>query len=156
MTKNIPLTQGQVAIVDDNDFVELSEYNWYFHHGYAVRRGPRPIKKMIPMQVHLMNPENGNVVDHINGNKLDNTKLNLRVCTVRQNHANTSIRSDNTSGYKGVSFDKFRNKFAASLSCDGKCHHAGRYETAEEAARAYDDCAKRYFGEFAKLNFPDD
>jgi hypothetical protein len=99
-------------------------------------------------------------VDHINGNPLDNRKENLRVCTHSENHQNRKTRSDSRSGYKGVSLSKDGLTIMAYIGVPGTNGKGriglGSFKTLEEAARAYDAKAKELFGEFARLNFPDE
>lgn len=150
MTKEISLTKGFVAIVDDEDFEWLNNYTWaYCTNGYTTTTVYR--KKKVYM--HRMIMGDGNEIDHVNGNRLDNRRSNLRFCTHAENCRNSSIRSDNTSGYVGVSFDKSRNKWEAYINLDGNRRHLGRFETPGEAAFAYDRAAKELHGEFAYLNF---
>lgn len=94
------------------------------------------------------------VVDHKNLNTSDDRWQNLRLATHGQNHANAPVRKNNTSGYKGVCFLKKRRRWAASIAPNRKHIRLGQFPTAEEAARAYDAAAIKYFGEFARLNFP--
>jgi hypothetical protein len=94
-------------------------------------------------------------VDHINRCKLDNRRANLRAATNRQNLGNMGLLRSNTSGFRGVSWRKRRQKWEASISVDGRNIFLGHFTDKAEAARAYDDAAKRSFGEFARLNFPD-
>lgn len=91
-------------------------------------------------------------VDHINKNKLDNRKINLRLCTHSQNMANKELRSTNTSGYKGVIWYKPTKKWRATIKAQGKFYHLGYYRTKEAAALAYNKKALEVFGEFAHLN----
>jgi hypothetical protein len=93
-------------------------------------------------------------VDHANGNGLDNRRCNLRLATDTQNAQNRGLRSDNSSGFKGVSRDKQRQAWVAYISDGPRQRRLGRYSDREEAARAYDDAAIQLFGEFARLNFP--
>lgn len=95
-------------------------------------------------------------VDHINGNKLDNRKKNLRLATNQQNQYNVGLRKDNTSGYKGVSWYKKGKKWHAAIRNGNKSIHLGYFKTAVEAARAYDKAAVEFFGEYAYLNFPEE
>jgi len=94
----------------------------------------------------------GRRVDHINGNGLDNRRSNLRIATSQQNNRNRKICNLNTSGFKGVRLD--RNKWRADIRIDGKRKNLGRFVNPEAAAAAYDEAARKYFGEFATLNFP--
>src|SRR5690606_19356654 len=91
-------------------------------------------------------------VDHIDGNSLNNSKANLRVCNHSQNQANARLRTDNTSGYKGVSFLASNNVWVASIKIRGKQTYIGRFNTPETAALAYNEAAIRLHGEFARLN----
>jgi len=102
----------------------------------------------------ILNPPAGITIDHINGNGLDNRRENLRLAGRGQNQCNRGKQSNNTSGFKGVTWHKNLNKWEAGISISGKRYHVGFYKTPEAAARAYDDAAKKYHGEFARLNFP--
>lgn len=92
------------------------------------------------------------VVDHIDGNSLNNNPLNLRESTRSQNSMNMKVPSDNTTGYKGVTYDKSRSKYMVQISHGGIRVNGGRFNTAKEAALAYNELAKKYHGEFAKIN----
>jgi len=96
----------------------------------------------------------GEVVDHINGDTLDNRRSNLRVCSRAENLWNAGKRRHNTSGFKGVCFDKRDGRWYARIRAVGRVHDLGRYKTAEEAAMAYDAKAAELHGPFARLNFP--
>lgn len=95
------------------------------------------------------------VIDHINGNGLDNRRENLRICTVSQNAMNRTRQRNNKTGFKGVSYDRVRKKFKACIHLDGKTKHLGMFLDSKEAALAYDSAAVQFFGKFAVLNFPD-
>lgn len=152
--KRIPLTQGKYAIVDDEDFEELSKVRWYYDYRYAARNLPRcnKIQRTIRMHQVVMQTPKGMDTDHINGNKLDNRRENLRICARSQNHANKNKLSNNTSGFKGVTFDKRLQKWLAQIYIQNKKIYIGVFEKTEDAARAYNKAAKKYFGKFAKLN----
>jgi hypothetical protein len=110
---------------------------------------------MFEMAPYLMDAPVGTEVDHINGNTLDNRRsINLRLSDHRRNSGNRGPNSNNTSGFKGVSFDKESGKYSANIRDHGKQKKLGRFPTAELAARAYDRAAVEVFGEFAWLNFP--
>jgi hypothetical protein len=148
--KEIPLSQGKVAIVDDDMFDYLNQWKWsYSGHGYAERR-TWPEKKKIYMHRLIAQTPNGMDTDHINHDKLDNRKENLRICTASENMGNSSIKDGR---FKGVSFHKSLNKWEAYITKNYDHKHLGLFQSPEEAAHAYDAAAKKFFGNFAKLNF---
>jgi hypothetical protein len=95
------------------------------------------------------------VVDHIDGNGLNNTRANLRICTIAENVRSSRRRTDNGSGYKGVGFHKASGKWVARIVTNGEKMYLGLYESPEQAAAVYDLAAHKYHGEFARLNFPE-
>lgn len=155
--KEILLTKNSVCLVDDEDYSALAKYKWQKHSGgYAVRSHWITGGKGKTNQVYMHRAIMGVIdakkqVDHINGNKLDNRKVNLRICTESQNKRNSSKRAHLE--YKGVYFVPKLGKFKASITFDRKTHHLGVFMSQKVAAQAYDKAAKKYFGEFAKLNF---
>lgn len=155
--REIPLTHGKTAIVDDVDFERLGIHHWSCcKAGYAMR-GFRDNGKMVYLKMHhaiLGKPPQGYVVDHINGDRLDNRRCNLRFVTHQQNAFNTrKHRVENgTSRFKGVSYMKDKHKWRSRIMIGGREKHIGLYGTEEEAALAYNEAAKSYFGEYAKLN----
>ena len=92
------------------------------------------------------------ITDHRNGNGLDNRRANLRICTLSENRMSSRKREGCSSQYKGIAWDKYRQKWQAYINVDGKRQHLGRFEDEREAARAYDQAAKKRFGNFARLN----
>jgi len=153
--KMIKLTRGHSTMVDDEDFELVSKSKWYCGNGYAVREHKG---KMLLLHRFLMGlaPGDGIHVDHINGNPLDNRRVNLRVCSNAENIRNRRKNANSTSGYKGVCLDKRSNgktPWRARVKNDGKIHHIGYFATAEAAALAYDTAARELHGEFALLNF---
>lgn len=161
--KEIELTQGYIAIVDEEDFERVNAFKWYAQKSkpgqvYA-RRERRINKKKVRILMHrfIMNVSDPNIqVDHKNGNKLDNRKENLRIASNQQNNRNhVMLKSNNSSGYRGVSLYKKTGKYVAYISNkDGKRKHLGTFEKAEEAAKSFDKAAKQIYGEFCgKLNY---
>lgn len=100
----------------------------------------------------IMNAQNGQMIDHINGNVLDNRKENLRLCNKSTNAMNCKVHKHNTSGYKGVAWHKQMKKWRAYIVINDKQKSLGLYKTKEEAAKAYNKAALELFGEFAKVN----
>ena len=160
--KEIPLTKGKVALVDDGDFEYLSQWKWAANKNrntfYAYRYGFDKIKNKktgIIMHREILGfPENLEV-DHINNNGLDNRKENLRTCSRLQNSQNTIKRDNCKSIFKGVEYHKKTNKFRATVCSRGNKHRSKWFKTELEAASAYDELAKKFFGEFAHLNLQD-
>ena len=143
MSKEIQLTQGKVAIVDDDDFERLSTRKWYAakNHGtFYAQSG-----KCVMMHRIIMNAPQEREVDHIDRNGLNNQKNNLRLCTAAENRKNRS--STSRFGYKGVWF----NGCSFTARCGYK--YLGSFDTAEQAASAYDEIARKNYGEFAYQNF---
>lgn len=149
--KTIPLTQNKIALVSDEDFEELSKYKWHLHTtkfgDYARTSNPKRY-----MHTFLMNPGHGYEVDHQDGDGLNNQRSNMRICTSSQNKANQKVRSDNVSGFKGVSWDKSREKWLAQTHYKGKYKYIGRFANKLEAVNAYNTTVIELFGDFAKVN----
>lgn len=150
--KTIPLSQGQVALVDDDDFAKLSKVKWYLRSGrslYAARMihadGKR---KIVYMHRMLMKPMNKQVVDHRNGNGLDNRRENLRLCTQSENQRNARLRRDNSVGLKGVA--RYSGKFRARIVVNGTQIYLGLFSTPEEAHEVYRHAAVAEYGDFAR------
>lgn len=149
--KKIPLTQGKFALVDDMDFLELVQYKWCFNKGYAVRGRPkRDGGGMILMHRAILNTPEGMDSDHRDANKLNNQRYNLRICTNGQNQQNQDKYKNNKSGYKGVNWD--RSRWRARIGVGGKKIELGRFFCLIKAVECYNEAAKTYHGEFARLN----
>jgi hypothetical protein len=153
------LTKGKVAIIDSVDAERILRHKWRLaSRGYAARNrhiadGPGP--HAVKMHQEILQAPAGTEPDHINRNGLDNRRCNLRVATRSQNSCNRRIRTDNRSGFRGVSREIGRQRWRATIRIDGKTRHLGRFDVAEDAARAYDAAAQQAFGEFAQLNYPE-
>jgi hypothetical protein len=150
--KYIELTQGFKALIDDEDFEKVSKFKWWYSQGYAGRFEK---KNCILMHRFIMNTPPGMDTDHKDLNTLNNQKYNLRICTRKQNQGNIGLRKDNTSGYKGVTWNKATNKWLAYIYHEKKFKNLGNFSDILDAAQAYDKAAIFYYEEFAKLNFPE-
>ena len=143
------------ALVDDEDFENLSKNPWCLSSsGYAIGRDWRD-KKERKMRMHreVLGCADKNVfVDHIDGNKLNNQKSNLRLANKSQNAANSKIPSNNKSGFKGVYFEKYTKKWRAEIAVNGIKNKLGRFARIEDAASVYKNAALKYFGEYARIN----
>jgi hypothetical protein len=149
--KLIALTQEKSAIVDDEDYDFLNQWKWYAHFEtwawYATRVYK---KKRIYMHRVIMKATSKQYCDHVNGNGLDNRRINLRLCTSSQNAANSKKSRNTTSQYKGVCWHKQIKRWVAYIQED----FLGSFKDEVEAAKEYDRVARQRFGEFAKTNFP--
>lgn len=155
--KKIFLTQGKFALVDDEDFNWLNQWKWHYHiDGYAVRNYARisPRQGLFLMHRVIVNCPTDKQIDHIDGDGLNNQKFNLRICVQSQNKKNRRTPSNNTTGYKGVWIDKRRGYIWAGINANGKRLHLGTFSDLISAAEAYDGAARKHYGEFARLNFP--
>jgi len=139
--KEIPLTQGKVALVDDEDFGRLNKFKWYANSKrntfYAGRGGTRSDGKRFCILMHqeIIETSNGMEIDHINGNGLDNRRVNLRSVTTRGNHQNLHIKK--TSKYPGIYQEKESKKWRAQIQINGKRQYLGKFKTEIEAFNAY-------------------
>jgi hypothetical protein len=155
--------KGYDALIDDEDFERVMSRSWCIHsiccgHVYfnsAIRKTERINGKKGNVQLHrfLINAPKGLIVDHINGDTLDNRKCNLRVCGPSGNSMNRAIQGNNTTGYKGVKKSTSKiNPFYTQIKYKGKVIHIGMFKTAEEAYIAYQKRAKELFGEYYREN----
>lgn len=157
--RRIPVGRDHFALVDAADYPLVNYFNWYLlrgHNGklYAYTNGSVYMHRLIA------GTPQGMETDHINGDGLDDRRANLRTATASQNRGNMGKpkRPDgsvHSSRYKGVSWDKVRERWQSKITANGVCRNLGRYDDEAEAARAYDAAALLHYGEFARLNFPE-
>lgn len=157
MTKEIKLTRGKVALVSDHRFEYLNQWKWcaFFKRGKwrAMRKQYFPFIKNIYMHRQIMGVTDPEIlVDHIDGDGLNNQDENLRICTNAQNLCNRGKQINNTSGYKGVHWIKENRKWSAHIQVNKKVIYLGSFTNIDDAARAYNEAAEQYHGEFANLN----
>lgn len=146
--KEIQLTQGKVALVDDVDYHRVLKFRWHYS-----RAGPRRNVNRFtqPLANFIMRVPVGRMFDHINGDKCDCRRANLQEVSMGLLQARRGPNANNTSGYKGVT--KHRNKWSAQLGHDGTKQHLGTFLTPEDAARAYDMAVRSVFGDMVYTNF---
>lgn len=155
-THRIPLTKGAFAIIDSADVPLVAEYNWMLDQArdrpdYASRGDHQ---RTVYLHRFLMSAGPGELVDHVNKDGLDCRRSNMRIATPWGNMANVFKRTTNPNRFKGVRLRHDGAKWCARIQIHGKGIHLGSFDTAEEAARAYDQAAVKLFGDFASLNFP--
>jgi len=157
-TKKHPCT---FALVDDSDYEEFNAHKWGVQEAptgklYAIRSiridGKR---RLLYMHIEIMGRVAGKEIDHQTSNTLDNQRRNLRHCTHAENMRNRGPQSNNKSGYKGVYRNKSANQWQSCIRFNGKAIHLGLFSCLIKAAKAYDKAARKHFGEFARLNFPE-
>jgi hypothetical protein len=156
--KEIPLTHGAFCLVDEQDYDNIMQMKWYLaQDGYAAKGIPHPLLKgktsRLLMHRKIMGLEHGDPrqVDHINRNRLDNRRVNLRICSRAENNRNMSLRKDSVSGRKGVSLHRRSGKWQANIQVDGTFKYLGLYSSIDDAYRAYCDAAEKLHGNFASF-----
>ena len=158
MAKEIQLSQGKVAIDDDEDFEYLNQWKWSANNPkgkcYAVRSITIEKGKRTRIIMHrlIMNANKGFVIDHIDGQTLNNLKSNLRICTHAENLRNRKVSVNSKSRDKGVYYDKKTEKWIAEINKDRKRVWTKYFMNPIDAAKAYNEAAIKFHGEFAKLN----
>ncbi len=163
-SRQIILSRGKVAIVDIEDFERLNQYKWHCTTlGYATRQvrigkgtRKRGLRKTLFMHREIVKCPFGMETDHINGEKLDNRRCNLRICTRSQNQINNKKYENCSSKYKGVSWVKRTNKWSSRIQYNSKCVNLGYFNSEIDAALTYNTKALELFGVFAKLNIIED
>lgn len=145
--------KGEKFYFDLDDYDKIKNYCWYTDSkGYIISHGDKKQGyKVVQMHMLVTNCKDGLLVDHINHKVYDNRKLNLRVVTNSQNQMNSSIRRDNTSGIKGVSFDKLTGKWIAYITIN-KENYRKEFETFEDAVKQREKWTEKHFGEFSYRN----
>jgi hypothetical protein len=154
---HVHLVDGEVAIIDSDDAQLVGRFRWR----RTITRPTDPVyararseRRWIKMHSLLIQTGPGLMVDHINGDGLDNRRVNLRIATRQENNFNRAPFARNRSGFKGVHLPAGSRSWTAAIKVNGRSRYLGCFPSAEEAARAYDAAAASLFGEFAWLNFP--
>lgn len=155
MIKKIKLTRGKVVTVDARDYEFLSQWNWLYLNGYAARQIYtgliRGKVRIIYMHRQIVGTPECLQIDHIDGDRLNNSKANLRFATSQKNSYNKKRpRNNKSSKYKGVCF--FRGRWVAQIGYNNINKYLGRFCTQKQAAAAYNKAAIRYHGQFASIN----
>lgn len=158
--REIPLTQGKVAFVDDQDYDFLMQWKWRAAKTtgsrtcYAARHVMLDGNRYSTLYMHraILAPENGVQVDHINGDGLCNLRSNLRMCTLTENARNKPPFKNGSSKFKGVSWHKNIRKWMAKIRCGDNQMHLGYFDSESDAALAYNKMASEIQGDFARIN----
>ena len=149
----VACSDGQEFYIDDDALPFIEQYRWSIDSSSHVTSNTYGHRVHLARLILELSKDDARQVDHISGNPLDNRRDNLRLCTPLENARNRPMRSDNQTGYKGISFRKHENKYIARISpYPGERIFLGRFGTPEEAAAAYDRAAVLYHGEFARTN----
>lgn len=154
MVRKIPFGHGFYTEVDDDTYEELSKFKWYGSKRNDGNIIPaRKNKTLVFMHRQIIGAKKGEIVDHIDRNTLNNQISNLRIVTTFQSSCNTKSRKNSTSKFKGVSWNKRRNRWRVVIMKNQKQIYVGTFTDEVEAAKSYDVAAKNIFGEYAVLNF---
>jgi len=157
--KTISLPTGQIALCDDTDFEKISQFSWFANQPvpgygcYAIAYGKKGAKtKHVKMHQVILGTVHGCIIDHKDGNGLNNQRSNLRHCTRSQNQMNQGPRSDSPTGFKGVTWIPKNRKFRVRIKVSGKSFPLGCFDNVRDAACAYNVAAVKYHGVFAYQN----
>lgn len=157
MTRQIPLANGRFALIDDEDAERVLQHRWWLHgkgRTNTVYAAARIVQGTTLLHRFILNVSDPDIhVDHIDLDGLNCCKSNLRIATHQQNQRNRAKYNCNTTGYKGVFRNPSSSKWRAMITVNGKCVHIGYFVDIIDAARAYDEAAIMYFGEYARTNF---
>lgn len=157
----IELSSGDVAIIDADKIDVISDIKWYRLPGdrtnYAVSNKRLEDRTVVMLYLHrvLTDCPDDMVVDHINGDGLDNRMCNLRVVTVAENNLNSRVRSDSQTGIKGAYYDKRKGSYYSRITINGKDIYLGTFKTAKEAAEAYAEASRKYHGKYGRTHLDD-
>lgn len=158
--REIKLTQGQVALVDDEDFEKVNQFRWFAHKRANTFYAMTHVTingKYTTQYMHrfiLGDTVGKSNIDHIDGSGLHNWRLNMRPCTPSENAMNVRKRGNYSSKYKGVCWNRGKGKWMAQIMINRKQNYLGYFVIEEDAARAYDAAAKRHDPVHCRLNFP--
>jgi hypothetical protein len=158
--RKIYLGEGEFTIVEPPDYYVYGKYKYILsidgdnlYAILAMKIGPKKTK-IVSLHREIMNAPKGILVDHQNGNGLDNRRVNLRLATYSQNNINRPKKANTSSKYRGVCFEKSCQEWGAFMRINGRQTRLGRFKNEIDAAKAYDKAARKYHKEFARLNFP--
>lgn len=147
-TTYLKMKNNYECIIDTEDLEKIKIYNWNYNNTYYVIA----TKRKTYIAIHRLIMDFPKEIDHINGNKFDNRKCNLRIVTRQQNIFNSIKRKNNRSGFKGISFDKESGKYKVVITISGKRHDFGRYKTPEEAGEVYKKASLKLHKEYSVFN----
>jgi len=155
--KQIPLTQGKFALVDDQDYEWAIKLKWCYDCGYASirvhkKRNGKWSGRNVRMHNLIMNTPDGMQTDHEDRNKLNNQRSNLRVCTHAENQRNKPKQSNTSSKFVGVCWSKRKSMYIAYITINKERKHLGYFDCQIKAAQSYNKAAIEYHGKFASLN----
>ena len=151
--KIIYTNKGEEIFVDDEDYEELNSFTWYvLNNGYAMRTPRKGHHKRMLMHRLIMDCPNGMFVDHINHDKLDNQKQNLRICTRIENCQNKNVPANNTSGVVGVTWHEYTRNWEVGIKINKEHIYLGVFEDFDEAVKIRKEAEEKYYGEFRNVD----